>query len=156
MIPIVVTLVGIVTDVSDEHDMKAHGTNDGVRVGSVSIRVGLIVHMIDSAYDSDNDSSAYNYDDDNNDDECVPILVVLLENVIAQVLDVHRLQQPEPSLLLQVTYGTNDNSNDNSSSDDSDNNDSDSGYLPHSVTDVAPGSIVVDSVGQGVHVSLLM
>ena len=32
MIPIVVTLVGIVTDVSDVHDKKAESSDDRVRV----------------------------------------------------------------------------------------------------------------------------
>jgi len=50
----------------------------------------------------------------------LPILVVLAAKVMTQGVVVHRLQQPVPSVLLQVTYSASSNDDNNDSNDDYD------------------------------------
>jgi len=77
----IVTLVGIVTDVSDVHDSKAPAA-------IVVTLVGIITDV----------SPVHPQNVD------MPILVVLLAKVMTQGVVVHRLQQSLASLLLHVTY----------------------------------------------------
>ena len=90
MIPIDVTLLGIVTDVSDVHNCKTESP--------------VIWYYRD--VDDDDDDNV-----DEADSIAIPIEVVLAPNVITHGVVVHKLQHPEPSLLLHVTNNAN-NSND--------------------------------------------
>ena len=102
LVPIVVTLVGIVTDASDEQSKKA--------LSSIVVTLSGIVTDVSDVHDSKawapivvtlvgivtdvnivHESKAL-----------LAILVVSLVKVMEHGDDVHRLQQPLPSLLLQT------------------------------------------------------
>ena len=93
MLPIVVTLVGIVTVVSDVHPSKALEPNDkfGFSINTQNNDYKIVASMI-----------------------IIPILVALAAKVMTQGVVVHRLQQPVPVMLLHITYSaTSNDSNDN-------------------------------------------
>ena len=75
MIPIEVTVIGIVTDVKFVHDAKVDEANDRLEL---MMMVVIVVMMI------------------------IPILVVVLLNVMKHGVEVHKLQQPVPVVLVHM------------------------------------------------------